>query len=490
MNVDRQRKTPLLTAIKKYVESNPVPFDVPGHKMGRIGNDLSDFIGIRAFQADVNAPIGIDNLYKGTGVIYEAEVLLADAYGADRAIFLINGTTSGIMMMIMGCVYAGEKVIVPRNVHKSAINGFIVSGTIPVFVEPDYDHELGIANGVRTEDYIRAMEENPDAVALFVINPTYFGICSDLERIVAEAHKRDMIVMVDEAHGAHLAFNDALPKSSMQCGADIAAISMHKTCGSLTQSSALLIKGNRVDYTRIRKAYTMFGSTSPSHLLLASLDASRKTMALQGRRILNRNLKLAEYARQKLNAIPGVSVLEKTYCEQKGSGRFAFDETRLVIRVDGLRKSGFDIYKELRKNYNIQVELAETYLVLAILAIGSTKEDVDRLVAAFSDLSLRSYQKGQRHRLPTLRYEYADIAISPREAYFADFTVVPIAQAEGRISCESVMIYPPGIPILIPGERITKPIIDTYRYYVKVKGTIMCDSAVGSIKVVRKENER
>lgn len=488
MKSDRQRKTPLLTAIKKYIESNPVPFDVPGHKMGRIHNDLTDLIGDKVFQADVNAPIGIDNLYKGTGVIFEAEKLLAEAYGADKAIFLINGTTSGIMMMIMGCVYAGEKIILPRNVHKSAINGLIVSGAIPVFVEPDYDKELGIANGVKLETYIEAMDNNPDAKAIFVINPTYFGVCSDLESIVKEAHKRDMIVMVDEAHGAHLAFSDELPKSSMEANADISSLSMHKTCGSLTQSSALLIKGNRVDYSRVRKAYTMFGSTSPSHILLASLDATRKKMALEGKRILHNNLLLAQYASKKLNQIPGIQVLDKSYCNNENSGRFAFDNTRLVIRVDGINKSGFEVYKEIRKKYNIQLELAETYLVLAILAIGSTKSDVDALIHALKEMALENKQ-GKRHRVPTLSYDYGDIAISPREAYYSNYKIVPLYMAEGEISCESVMIYPPGIPILIPGERITKSVIDIYKFYVKSKGTIMQDSQVGELKIVNQDKK-
>ena len=484
MKSSKQKKTPLLTAIKKYIDSNPVPFDVPGHKMGRIHNEFTDLIGIKVYQADINAPIGIDNLYKGTGVIFESEMLLAEAYDADKAIFLINGTTSGIMTMIMGCVNAGEKIILPRNVHKSAINALIVSGAIPVFVEPDFDSENGISNGVKVEDYINAMDNNLDATAIFVINPTYFGVCSDLKTIVEEAHKRNMIVMVDEAHGAHLHFNNELPLSSMQAGADISSLSMHKTCGSLTQSSALLIKGNRVDYQRIRKTYSMFGSTSPSHLLLASLDATRKYMVFEGKKVLKENLKLAEYARNHLNKIPGIHVLDKSYCDNDNTGRFSFDETRLVIKVDGLRMSGFQVYYEIRKNYNIQLELAETYLVLAILAIGSTKDDVDKLIEAFKDMSNKYYQKGKRHRVPILNYDYADLAISPRQAYFSQYKVVSISSAEGQISCESVMIYPPGIPILIPGEKITKNIIDMYKYYVRSKGTIMSDSNVGFIKVV------
>lgn len=487
MNREKQKKTPLLTAMKKYMESGPVPFDVPGHKMGRVQNDLTDLIGVDAFRADVNAPIGIDNLYKGTGVIAEAEKLFADAFGADYAIFLINGTTSGIMMMVMATLSAGDSIILPRNVHKSMINSLIVSGAVPIFVEPEYDLELGIANGVCVESYIEAMDLHPEAKAIFVINPTYFGIASDLSTIVEEAHSRNMIVLVDEAHGAHFAFHDQLPKSAMACGADMTSMSIHKTLGSLTQSSALLIQGDRVNYQKVRRAYTMFGSTSPSHLLLASLDAARKKIALEGKKILEENLKLAKYARKKLNHIPGVSVLDQGYCDEKDSSRFAFDETRLVIRVDSLGKSGFEVMKDFRRFYNIQFELAETYLVLAILAIGSTRKDVDRLCAAFQDYSQRVYQKGVKHRIRNLVFDYADLEITPREAYFSPNEMIAIEEAEGRISSESVMIYPPGIPILIPGEKITKSILKTYAFYIRKKGTIMSDSPIGLIRVVKEE---
>ena len=487
MNYNKQKKTPLLTAIKKYIDSNPIPFDVPGHKMGRIKNDLSKLVGTKVFQLDVNAPIGIDNLYLGTGVIEKSEQLMAEAYNADKAIFLINGTTSGILTMIMGCLNSGDKIILPRNVHKSVINSLIVSGAIPIFIESDYDYENGISNGITNKTIITTMDANPDAKGVFVINPTYFGICSDLKTIVDEAHKRNMIVMVDEAHGAHLHFSQELPISAMDAGADISSLSMHKTCGSLTQSSVLLIKGKRIDYNRIRKTYSMFGSTSPSHILLASLDAARKTMALKGEKILKSNLLLAKYAREKINQIPGLSVLDKGYC-QNNSGRFDFDETRLVIKVDGLQMSGFQVYHEIRKDFNIQLELAETYLVLAILSIGSTKNDVDKLIGALSTMSKKHYQKGKKHRLPNIKIDYADIAISPRQAFFSHNETININLAEGKISCESVMIYPPGIPIVIPGEKITKNIIKIYNFYIKSKGKIMSDSQIGYIKVVNQED--
>lgn len=488
MDLEKQKKTPLLTAMKEYVESSPTPFDVPGHKMGRMHTELMDLIGKDVFRYDINAPIGIDVLYKNVGVIKESSMLLADAFNADRALFLINGTTSGIMTMIMSLINAKEKIILPRNVHKSVINALIVSGAIPIFVEPIYDEYLGIANGVLVQDYVRAMEENPDAKAIFVINPTYFGVTSSLKAIVKEAHKRDMIVMVDEAHGAHFHFHEKLPISAMDAGADVSCLSIHKTLGSLTQSSVLLTKGKRVDFKKIIKVYTMFGSTSPNHLLLASLDASRKLMALQGREILQANLELAQYARDKINLIPGLHCLNAAYCKNDKNKEFSFDETRIVITVRELGKSGFEIIRLLKEKYNIQMELAETYLILGILAIGSQKEDVDRLIFALSEISKLFYEEKKHSALKNFHYDYADIACRPREAYNAPSKIVKIKDAVSEISTESIMIYPPGIPLVIPGERITKDIIKIYRFYMESKGAIMQDSKIGYVKIIDKEN--
>ncbi len=484
MDLKEQEKTPLLTALKEYVASNPIPFDVPGHKMGRIHTELSDVIGIDAFRYDVNAPIGIDVLYRGGGVIEQSANLLADAYGADKAIFLINGTTSGIMMMIMGTVNANEKIILPRNVHKSVINSLIVSGAFPIFVEPQYDQYLGIANNILVEDYIKAMDENPDAKAVFIINPTYFGVTCDIASVVKEAHKRNMLVLVDEAHGAHFHFHESLPLSAMEAGADVSAVSIHKTMGSLTQSSALLLKGDRVSYEKLLKVYAMFGSTSPSHLLLASLDAARKYMVFHGHDILSQNLALASYARNELNKIPGILCLTPSYGEKTGNGQFSFDETRLVIAVRELGHSGFEIMHLLRKKFNIQLELAETYLVLAILAIGSTKEDVDHLIKAFKEISSLYYEGGKKIPMKNFIFDYGDIYVRPREAYHAPSKRVVISKAEGEICSESVMIYPPGIPLLIPGEIISKNLIEIYEFYESSGGTIIKDSPLGMIQVI------
>ncbi len=488
MDLEKQKKTPLLTAMKEYVSSQPIPFDVPGHKMGRIHTELMDLIGEDVFKYDINAPIGIDVLYKNVGVIKESSDLLADAFNADQALFLINGTTSGIMTMIMSLVNAKEKIILPRNVHKSVINALIVSGAIPIFVEPIYDEYLGIANGVLVSEYVKAMDENKDAKAIFVINPTYFGVASSLRAIVKEAHRRNMIVMCDEAHGAHFHFHEKLPVSAMDAGADISCLSLHKTLGSLTQSSVLLTKGKRVDFKKIIKVYTMFGSTSPSHILLASLDASRKLMALEGRNILQRTLDLAKYAREKINLIPGIHCLNASYCKNDNNKEFSFDETRIVITVRELGKSGFEIMRLLKEKYNIQMELAETYLILAILAIGSLKEDVDKLINALSEISKLYYVEKKNPTRRNFHFDYADIACRPREAYNATSKVVKIKDAVGEISTESIMIYPPGIPLVIPGEIISKNIVKIYRFYMECKGTIMQDSKIGYVKVIDRNN--
>jgi arginine decarboxylase len=488
MNKKLQEKTPLVTAMKKYVESSPTPFDVPGHKMGRIHTEFADLVGSKVYQYDVNAPIGIDNLYKGTGVIKEASDILADAFGADKAIMLINGTTSGIMMMVMGTLNTGDKIILPRNVHKSVINSLIVAGLIPVFIEPNYDQHLGIANAVPYEIYEEAILNNLDAKAVFVINPTYFGITCDLKRIVDCAHKHEMLVLCDEAHGAHFPFHEKLPLSAMEAGADVSAVSIHKTLGSLTQSSALLIKGTRAKYDQILKIYTMFGSTSPSYILLASIDAARKLVALQGHDILEGNLELASYARKKINAIPGISCFDQAYAK-KDSEEFDFDETRLTIVIRDLGIDGFTCMHELKDKFNVQLELAEPYVILAILAIGSNKKDVDRLIEGLTAISKEYYGIKVNKTLPDFKFTYGDIVMRPRDAYYASCEAREIAKCAGEISTESVMIYPPGIPLLIPGEVITKEAVKIYQFYQTAHGAIMQDSAIGFISIVKKERK-
>ncbi len=478
----RQEKEPFLEAIKEYIASNPIPFDVPGHKMGRLHTDLVSLVGKDVFVADINAPLGLDNLYHPKGVIQEAEELLASAFNADEVLISVNGTTGGIMTMINSLLRAKEKIIIPRNVHKSVINALILSGAYPIFVRPDVDEETGIANGVPTEKYIEAMDENPDAKAIFVINPTYFGVTSDLKTIVEEAHKRDMLVMCDEAHGSHLHFNDKMPLSAMDAGADISSCSLHKTGGSLTQTSLILIKKERIDFSRVQRVFAMFSSTSPNHVLLASVDAARKKLYFEGKDLLDKALELSEYAREKINKIPGVYSMDKSYCDRPG--RFDFDETKLVINISGLGKSGFDIFSEIRKKFNIQLELAEVSEILAIISIGTLKEDVDKLIGALAYLSKEYYEVKEDYVVPHFNYVYPDLAVRPREAFNAPSKIIKLSDSIGEISAESIMIYPPGIPIAIPGEIISQNALELVEFYQDSGGVLLSDSPDGYIKVI------
>jgi lysine decarboxylase len=277
---------------------------------------------------DANAPVGLDHLSHPTGVINEAQNLMAEAMGADKTYFITNGTTMGILAMVLSVVKANDKIILPRNVHKSVINGLILSGAVPIFIKPNIDEFVGIANDVSFSSVKKAIDDNPDAKAIFIINPTYFGVVSDLLEITEYAHKNNMVVMADEAHGAQFYFSEKLPLSAMEAGADISATSMHKTAGSLTQSSVILTKGSRIDHQRLRATLNMLQSTSPSSLLIASLDVARKTMYFHGKSKIAAVLKLAKIAREKLKSIPGLTVIDKNYLLDKGC--FNYDETRCL----------------------------------------------------------------------------------------------------------------------------------------------------------------
>ena len=482
MNKEKQNNTPFFSEMKKYIESDPTCFDVPGHKMGNFDNDLEEYAGKTLYKLDVNAPIGLDNLYHPHGVIKEAEDLLADLYNVDEALFSINGTTGGIMTMIIGTIDAKEKIILPRNVHKSIINSLILSGAYPIFVMPDTDPETGIANGVKIDNYIKAMDENPDAKAVFVINPTYFGVTSNIKKLAKEAHERNMIVIADEAHGSHLYFHEDLPLGAMAAGADISSVSLHKTFGSLTQSSAILINKERINVSRIKKVYAMLSSTSPNHILLASIDVARKRMALDGHKLLSNTLDLARKTRERINKIRGFHCLDKSYLD--GNGGFDIDETKLVINTSEVGLSGFEIFKLMREVENVQMELGEISELLAIFTIGTTQKDADRLVEGLQKISDKYYDITDIKTIPHFSYSFPELIVRPREAFHAPSKVISLDDAVGEISAESIMIYPPGIPLAIPGEIITQNAIDLLHFYEKEGGVVLSDSPDGYIKVL------
>ncbi|AUD65979.1 hypothetical protein BK011_09875 [Tenericutes bacterium MZ-XQ] len=477
--------TPFFTKLKAYALSDTICHDVPGHKLGHIDNDMMDFVGKNVFKLDANAPRGLDNLNRPSGVILEASEYMADAFGAEKSYFLTGGTTMGILAMIMSTCRAKEKIILPRNVHKSAINALILSGAVPIFVKPYIDQELGIANHMDYEEVKKAIEENPDAMGVFVINPTYFGVTSDLERIVNLAHEYDMKVLVDEAHGSHFPFSDKLPIGSMEAGADLASCSLHKTVGSLTQSSILIAQGPRVDHVRLRSTINMIQSTSPSGLLLASLDVARKSMVFEGPVKIPKLIEMARKTREQINQIPGLKALGKSYFISRNAHNY--DETKIIVKVSDLGLTGFDVYKELFDTYKIQLELAETHLILAVLSIGTTQKDLDVLVESLKAISETYMPMELEPIMPKIKYSYPEAYTRPREAYHAPKKYLQLYQAVDEIAAESIMIYPPGIPIVIPGEVISQDILDDLDFYQRSGSVILSDTESGYIKVIDKE---
>lgn len=478
----QQNSTPLFDALKKYIDDNVIPFHVPGHKHGKGIPELTSYVGEQILKMDVNGMKDLDYFNNPTGVINEAEKLFAHLFSAKKAFFLVNGTTSGIQAMIMSVCKPGDEIILPRNAHTSAVSGIILSGAIPVYVEPEISEELGIANGVTVDKIKETIESHPNAKAVFLINPTYYGFTSDVKTIVEIAHKYNMFVLVDEAHGAHMHFHEDFPLTAMAQGADMCALSMHKTGGSLTQSSALLIGDSNISSDKVRQVLNLIYTSSASYLLMCSLDIARKQMAIKGRELLEEVLQMVRWARDEINKIDGVYGFGKDLIGNPGC--IDFDETKLGINVRKLGYTGYEMESKLRNEYNIQIELADLNNILAIVSIGDSIENLKALVDSLKDISCKSHIKDY-NRINFLP-KYSKVVISPREAYYMDKKLVKLSDSEGKIASEMVMAYPPGIPVICIGELITKEIID----YINILKNEKCelqgtsDPSVNYIKVL------
>ena len=459
-----------------------VPFDVPGHKRGRGNPELTRLLGERCVSMDVNSMKPLDNLCHPVSVIREAEMLAAQAFGAAHAFLMVGGTTSAVQSMILTVAKRGEKIILPRNVHRSVMGAMVLCGAVPVYVNPECDHRLGIPLGMSVEAVKKAVAENPDAKAILVNNPTYYGICSDLRSIVEIAHSHGMLCLADEAHGTHFYFSDELPVSAMAAGADMAAVSMHKSGGSLTQSS-LLLTGPAMHEGYVRQIINLTQTTSGSYLLLSSLDISRRNLALRGEEAFKRVAGLARYARKEINLIGGYYAYSKELIN--GDSIFDFDETKLSVNTLEVGLAGIEVYDLLRDEYDIQIEFGDLGNILAYLSIGDRPRDIERLVSALAEIRRRF----AKDPAGLMKQEYIDpeVAVSPQDAFYADKESLPIMETDGRICSEFVMCYPPGIPILAPGERITKDILD-YIQYAKEKGCSMTgpeDPAIERLNVLK-----
>ncbi|MEP0872605.1 aminotransferase class I/II-fold pyridoxal phosphate-dependent enzyme [Trichocoleus desertorum AS-A10] len=487
--VELQHQTPLLDALRHCAQRPNTPFYAPGHKRGQgIPSQLSNLLGSQVFRADLPELVELDNLFAPQGPIQAAQELAAQAFGAEQTWFLANGSTSGVIAAIIATCNPGDRIILPRNVHQSAISGLILSGAIPVFVEPEYDPVLDLVHSITPAGVTTALTQYPDAKALLMVYPTYYGVCGDVQAIAQLAHAQGIPLLVDEAHGPHFVFHPELPTAALAAGADLAVQSIHKVLSAMTQAAMLHVQGERVDRDRLTKALQLVQSTSPSYLLLASLDAARQQMATQGQALMTQTLQLADLARTQISQILGLQVLQ---LEQAGSPGFAtLDRTRLTVTVSGLGLTGFEADEILNEEFGVTAELPSLQHLTFIISLGNTEADIQQLVMALKSLteghhgSLPSNLVGANGRLPL-----PNVMLSPRDAWFAPTETVAIAQAVNRVSAELVCPYPPGIPILVPGEAIASEAINYLQQVLAAGGFITgcADASLQTLKVAKEE---
>lgn len=446
-----QDKIPLLQAMQAYASRDIAAFDVPGHKRGHGVDILTKHFGKQLMRLDTNSMPILDHVGHPTGVIKEAQDLLADVYGADESFFIANGSTSACHVMLMSVLGPGDKILVPKNSHKSVLNGLILCGGIPVYMKPDICTKEGLLKNLSIDEVRNQLDAHPDVKAVFVLNPTYFGHVSDLKQISKLCHARDVLLLVDEAHGAHFPFHQDLPISAMACEADISCMSLHKTGGALTQASALLVKTGRIDLNRVKQAVNILQSTSVSYLLMGSLDGARYHLVKHGNKQLAQALELSRMARDALSRITGLSVVYEE--------RF-YDPTKLIINTSRLTLTGFQVYELLWREYEIQLELGEMNHVLAIISLGDCTRWIERLVQAMKEIAQRYPGTGcEAHLLFQPLPQQVGVGMGPRDAYFSDKEWVTLKAAIGRLAGESIMAYPPGIPMITPGELVTTELI-------------------------------
>lgn len=455
---------PYLEAIVSYGFRGSVRFHVPGHK-GGTGADpgLRSAIGERALALDICQDIeGVDVGPSPTP--YErAEQLAADAYGAGQTWFLTNGATQGNHAMCLALAKPGQHVLVQRNSHASVVDGLVLSGGMASFVTPEYDIELGMAHGVTPAAIDEALTREPDITAAFIVSPTYYGMAADIRGCAEVVHAHGAALVVDCAWGSHFGFHPALPESPLAQGADAMITSTHKIVGSLTQSAMLHVVGDgAIDPGEVARCVRLVRSTSPNSLLLASLDSSRRQLAAHGEALLDRTLAAAARARIAIDEIFGCSVVDGGMVGRPGIA--GWDPLRIVIDVRGTGSTGYELAAELRAGYDIYVELATHATLVLVLGLGQPVEPLERFAHDFADTVRRLARPGEGPGIarPPAALEHQTV-VPIREAFLADGEVVPVDDAVGRISCESIAGYPPGVPTLLPGERVTAEVVEYLR---------------------------
>lgn len=486
MQIDKKdcSKMPLLAAMLQYKFEDVYPLHTPGHKGGRgMQRLLRQELGA-GVQMDVSLMSELDDIHEPVSYIKEAQQLAASTYGSDACFWAVNGTTQAIHAMLMTALRPGEKILLPRNAHRSVAGGLILGDIDAVYIQPEYNSEFGIHTQVTAAAIEQALDKDHDIKAVLVTSPNYYGIAAPLKEIAAICHQRGVLLLVDEAHGPHLGFSEQLPPSALQCGADACAQSTHKLLGAMTQCSMLHVQGKRLDLQRAADVMSLLTTTSPNYLLMASLDAARCQVQQYGKNMTEAALQAAEKLRVLCSKQPGLKVLEQADC-----GDFALDRTKVTVNVSGWGYTGVEV-GDLLRQAGIAVELVDTHNVLFLVTYADITEDyaaaLERIEAVFD--AMRENQRPVRQQPSMQVPPTAQSGMGLRQVFNCEKMDVQLAAAAGFICGEQVSFYPPGIPVLLPGEIITQEIID-YCQHMKSLGLPVsgpADSSLQRIRVVKK----
>lgn len=450
-------KRPLLTAVEAYRQAHVYPLHTPGHKGGR-GADpaLRHLVGDVALESDVSLMEELDDIHHPEGCIHEAETLAAKVYGADRCFLGVNGTTGVIHGMLLGALQPGDRILVPRNCHRSVLGGLILAGLTPVYVQPAYDEAWRLTLQLSQEQVEQAFADHPDLKAVFLTTPNYFGLAADTKKIAGIAHEHGAVLLVDEAHGPHLGFSDVLPPSAMQSGADAAAQSTHKIVGAMTQCSLLQVRYEHLRPEAMEQAMSLVTTTSPNYLLMGALDGARAQLEENGAGMVEASVRAANVLRSALHQVSGLPVLED---ELNGKGGVvALDPGKVTIQVSRLGITGPEAADELRKA-GIAVELVDQDHVLFLVTYADDNQEFPAIAERIATV-LDGLRKPRRELPPVPPVlSIPEQVLTPREAFFAPKEAVPFREAAGRVAGETLSFYPPGIPLIMPGERLTEELI-------------------------------
>ncbi|HZJ83547.1 MAG TPA: aminotransferase class V-fold PLP-dependent enzyme [Clostridia bacterium] len=442
-----KQQTPLIEALYKYINEDITRYHMPGHKGGKC---LSQTLMDNLAEMDVTEIPGLDNLHKPNGPIYKAQKLASQAFGSHKTWFLINGSTSGIHAMILAACPPGSSLIVPRNCHKSVINAMVLGDINPIYIQPEYDRARELTTQISLQSVKKALRENPHVVGVLVISPNYYGMCADIEEIGKAIHKLDKVLLVDEAHGAHFPFHPLLPPSAGELGADIWVHSAHKTLPSFTQTAYLHIKGERVDQDKVSQILSMVQTSSPSYILMASLDWAREIMVAQGKDELTRLIEELADLRQLIKRDLKIGVIDDNPWREVAM----LDPTRLVLDFKGLGITGYKAEELLRVEEGLQIEMSDSRYGVFISTIGDVKGQTDKIMQACRNLQRNAERKGNLPKTMSISREIPRQMMSPRQAFYSKTEKILLNRSFGRICTHTFGAYPPGIPRYCPGELI------------------------------------